>query len=93
MTRTVYSGAAVFDGTRMHHDAVLVVEGSEIAGILPEAAAPEGPRVALSGGVLPVSAVLARDEIMLTIKPGQHGYFPAFLFFFSFLSLFFFFSF
>lgn len=28
---------------------------------------------ALSGGVLPVSAVLARDEIMLTIKPGEHG--------------------
>lgn len=28
---------------------------------------------ALSGGVLPVSAVLARDEIMLVIKPGGHG--------------------
>ncbi len=28
---------------------------------------------ALSGGVLPVSAVLADKEIMLTIKPGQHG--------------------
>ena len=28
---------------------------------------------ALSGGVLPVSAVLARDEVMLSIKPGQHG--------------------
>jgi len=28
---------------------------------------------ALSGGVLPVSAVLASDEIILTIKPGQHG--------------------
>ena len=28
---------------------------------------------ALSGGVLPVSAVFARDEIMLTIKPGEHG--------------------
>jgi ornithine--oxo-acid transaminase len=28
---------------------------------------------ALSGGVFPVSAVLANDEIMLTIKPGQHG--------------------
>lgn len=28
---------------------------------------------ALSGGVLPVSAVLADDEIMLTIHPGQHG--------------------
>lgn len=28
---------------------------------------------AISGGVLPVSAVLADDAIMLTIKPGQHG--------------------
>ena len=28
---------------------------------------------ALSGGMLPVSAVLSSDEIMLTIKPGQHG--------------------
>jgi ornithine--oxo-acid transaminase len=28
---------------------------------------------ALSGGTLPVSAVLARDEIMLTIQPGEHG--------------------
>lgn len=28
---------------------------------------------ALSGGVLPVSAVLADDDIMLNIKPGEHG--------------------
>ncbi|MCU0429240.1 MAG: ornithine--oxo-acid transaminase [Cytophagaceae bacterium] len=28
---------------------------------------------ALSGGTYPVSAVLTRDEIMLTIKPGEHG--------------------
>lgn len=28
---------------------------------------------ALSGGMLPVSAVLANDAIMLTIKPGEHG--------------------
>ena len=28
---------------------------------------------AISGGVLPVSAVLSNDEIMLTIKPGEHG--------------------
>jgi len=28
---------------------------------------------ALSGGVIPVSAVLADDEIMLVIKPGEHG--------------------
>jgi ornithine--oxo-acid transaminase len=28
---------------------------------------------ALSGGTVPVSAILADDEIMLTIKPGEHG--------------------
>ena len=28
---------------------------------------------ALSGGLLPVSAVLADDDVMLTIKPGEHG--------------------
>lgn len=28
---------------------------------------------ALSGGTMPVSAVLADDHIMLTIKPGEHG--------------------
>ncbi|MGE0567713.1 MAG: ornithine--oxo-acid transaminase [Bacteroidia bacterium] len=28
---------------------------------------------ALSGGMLPISAVLANDEVMLTIKPGEHG--------------------
>jgi len=28
---------------------------------------------ALSGGILPISAVLSSDEIMLTIEPGQHG--------------------
>jgi ornithine--oxo-acid transaminase len=28
---------------------------------------------ALSGGVVPVSAVLASDEVMLQLKPGEHG--------------------
>jgi ornithine--oxo-acid transaminase len=28
---------------------------------------------AISGGVYPISCVLADDEIMLTIKPGEHG--------------------
>ncbi len=28
---------------------------------------------ALSGGTMPISAVLANDEVMLTIKPGEHG--------------------
>lgn len=28
---------------------------------------------ALAGGLVPASAVLADDEVMLTIKPGEHG--------------------
>lgn len=28
---------------------------------------------AISGGVLPVSAILCDDEIMMTVSPGQHG--------------------
>jgi len=28
---------------------------------------------ALSGGTMPISAVLANDEVMLTIHPGEHG--------------------
>ncbi|MBW6499026.1 MAG: ornithine--oxo-acid transaminase [Bacteroidales bacterium] len=28
---------------------------------------------AISGGIYPVSAVLASDEVMMVIKPGQHG--------------------
>lgn len=28
---------------------------------------------ALSGGFMPISAVLANDDVMLTIKPGEHG--------------------
>jgi len=28
---------------------------------------------ALSGGVYPVSAVLSSDEVMLTLRPGEHG--------------------
>ena len=31
------------------------------------------PVQALSGGVYPVSAVLASNEVMLTIRPGEHG--------------------
>lgn len=30
---------------------------------------------ALGGGILPVSAVLADKDVMLCIKPGQHGRF------------------
>jgi hypothetical protein len=50
--------------------------------MLADAALPDHPQVkpdvlvlgkALSGGVYPVSAVLASDEVMLTVSPGEHG--------------------
>jgi N-acetylglucosamine-6-phosphate deacetylase len=51
MSATVFSGAAVFDGARLHPGAALVVEDGRVAGIVPEAEA-QGARVALGGGVL-----------------------------------------
>lgn len=44
---------------------------------------------ALGGGIIPVSAVLADKEVMLCIKPGQHGRFILLVYVFSniFLSI------
>ena len=50
--RTVFRGAAVFDGARLHAGAALVVEDGRVAGIVPPDEAPEGERVRLDGGVL-----------------------------------------
>ena len=52
MTRTIFTGARLFDGTGLHDRMALVVEDGRILALLPEAAAPAGERVALSGGVL-----------------------------------------
>ncbi|WP_417209589.1 N-acetylglucosamine-6-phosphate deacetylase [Antarctobacter sp.] len=52
MTRIIYSGAQVFDGTTLHNDAVLVVEDGEAAAILPTSEAPSGTSVDMEGGVL-----------------------------------------
>ena len=49
---TVFHGADVFDGARLHAGAALVVEDGEVAGIVPPDEAPAGPRVRLNGGVL-----------------------------------------
>ncbi len=49
---TVFSGAEVFDGTRLHAGAALVVEDGRVAAILPPDEAPAGPRRRLAGGVL-----------------------------------------
>ncbi|WP_373296466.1 N-acetylglucosamine-6-phosphate deacetylase [Allgaiera indica] len=49
---TIYSGARIFDGERLHDGMALVVEAGHVAAILPEVAAPPGRGVALDGGVL-----------------------------------------
>ncbi len=52
MGRSVFVGAAVFDGEGLREGAALVVEDGAVAAIVPAAEAPEGERVALAGGVL-----------------------------------------
>ncbi len=51
----VYSGAAIFDGTRLHHGQALVVEDGRVAALLPEAQAQaqaQAERTVLNGGIL-----------------------------------------
>ena len=52
MSATVFHGAAVFDGARLHAGAALVVEDGRVAAIVPPDEAPAGERVRLDGGVL-----------------------------------------
>jgi N-acetylglucosamine-6-phosphate deacetylase len=52
MALTIFTGAAVFDGDRLHAGAALVVEGGRVAAILPPDEAPDGERVRLDGGYL-----------------------------------------
>ena len=52
MNRTIFTGAAIFDGVRMLHGHGLVIEAGVVLGVLPEADLPDGPRVVLAGGVL-----------------------------------------
>jgi N-acetylglucosamine-6-phosphate deacetylase len=52
MSATVFQGAAVFDGARLHAGAALVVEDGRVAGIVPPDEAPAGERVRLDGGML-----------------------------------------
>ena len=50
--RQVFTGAAIFDGAALHTGAALMIEGDRVAGIFPEAAAPDGVPVRLAGGIL-----------------------------------------
>jgi N-acetylglucosamine-6-phosphate deacetylase len=52
MERQIFTGAAIFDGETLREGLALVVEGGCVAALVSEAAAPEGTRVALDGGVL-----------------------------------------
>ena len=49
---TVFEGAAVFDGARLHAGAALLVEDGRVVAIAPADEAPAGARVRLGGGVL-----------------------------------------
>ena len=55
---TVFEGAAVFDGARLH--AVTLVEDGRVAAIVPADEAPAGARVRLGGGVLAPGFVTCR---------------------------------
>jgi N-acetylglucosamine-6-phosphate deacetylase len=52
LVESVFVGAAVFDGDRLNEGVALIVEDGRVAGVVPEAAAPQAGRVELPGGVL-----------------------------------------
>ena len=52
MSRSVFVGAAVFDGAELRADAAVVVEHGRVAAVLPASGAPDGGTVRLEGGIL-----------------------------------------
>ena len=48
----IFTGATLFDGSRLRPGMAVLVADGRIAGIVPEADAPAGTRVVLAGGVL-----------------------------------------
>lgn len=53
MEQLILCGARVFDGTRLHDDRAVVIEGDRIAALAPLSALPDSaPRVTLDGGVI-----------------------------------------
>ena len=74
---TVFIGAAIFDGDRLHEDAALVVEDGRIMAIVPAAEAPDGVRVELDGGTLAPGFIDIQVNggagILLNDKPDVEG--------------------
>lgn len=52
MSPLIFTGAAIFDGARLHPEAALVIEEGLVAEIVPREAAPDGAVIELDGGVL-----------------------------------------
>ena len=52
MERVSLSGARLFDGARFHDGLAVVLSGSRIEAVLPEAEAPAGDHLRLAGGIL-----------------------------------------
>jgi N-acetylglucosamine-6-phosphate deacetylase len=77
MTRTVFHGADVFDGERLHAGGALVVDDGLVAAILPPDQAPPGERILLHGGVLAPGFVDLQVNggggVMLNDRPDVDG--------------------
>jgi N-acetylglucosamine-6-phosphate deacetylase len=77
MTSTVFVGADVFDGERLHAGGALAVEDGRVAAILPADHAPPGERVLLDGGVLAPGFVDLQVNggggVMLNDRPDLDG--------------------
>src|SRR4051794_6269492 len=65
-TRHAVAADRLFDGTRLHRDAAVVIEGSQIAAVVPRADLPAG----LSFRALPDGAWLAPGFIDLQVNGG-----------------------
>ncbi|HEU0222370.1 MAG TPA: N-acetylglucosamine-6-phosphate deacetylase, partial [Paracoccaceae bacterium] len=77
MNGQVFTGAAIFDGERLHENAALVVEGGRVAAVLPASEAPAGERIALQGGLLAPGfidlQVNGGGGVMLNDRPDLEG--------------------
>nr|MBA3326226.1 N-acetylglucosamine-6-phosphate deacetylase [Paracoccaceae bacterium] len=76
-SRTVFTGAAVFDGSTLREGAIVVVEAGRVAAVLSTAETPAGAVTRLEGGVLAPGFVDLQvnggDGIMLDAAAGAPG--------------------
>ena len=77
MSRQVFRGAAIFDGSDLREDRALLVEDGRIAGLVAAGARPEGAVIELDGGILAPGFVDLQvnggDGVMLNDAPDRAG--------------------